>query len=74
MKETDTKKQQTFRVIYQVSSVGITLVICVFLGYFIGNWLDKHFHTWPWLTLVFLFFGIVAGFLNVFRTVRKYTS
>ena len=74
MKETDTRKQQTFRVIYQVSSVGIALVICVFLGYFIGSWLDKHFHTWPWLTLVFLFFGIVAGFLNVFRTVRKYTS
>jgi len=70
--EEDIRRRQSFQTVWQVSSVGFTLVACVFAGYFFGSWLDRHFHSWPWLTLVFLFIGIAAGFLNVYRTIRKY--
>jgi F0F1-type ATP synthase assembly protein I len=31
--------------------------------------MDKYlFHTWPWLTGIFTVFGIIAAFINLFRT------
>lgn len=46
-------------------SLGFTLVASTFVGlaagYFLDNWLD----TSPWFTVIFLIFGIVAGFFNM---------
>ena len=58
----------------RLSSVGIALVASVFIGYLAGAAIDRHFHTAPAFTIVFIFLGIGAGFLNVFRTLRKYGS
>ncbi len=54
-----------------ISSLGIQLVVSTVIGYGIGAWLDKKFHTVPTLTLVFLFLGIGAGFLNLFRVMNR---
>lgn len=53
------------------STVGLTLVISTFIGLFIGYNLDKFFNTKPWLTIIFLLFGIIAGFLNIFKYIKK---
>lgn len=42
------------------------LPCCALVGYIIGHYLDKAFHT-GYLTLVFLLFGIAAGFVELFR-------
>lgn len=42
------------------------LPCCTLVGYVIGHYLDKAFHT-TWMTLVFLLFGIAAGFVELFR-------
>jgi ATP synthase protein I len=68
MKEEDRK---LFRVLGALSTVGITLVVSTVIGYFIGHWLDGTFGTTPWLTLVFLFLGIAAGFKNLYDQTRK---
>ena len=52
-------------------NVGVTLVVATALGLGFGLWLDRTFHTSPWLTLIFLFFGIAAGFVNLFREVTR---
>ena len=52
-------------------NVGVTLVVATALGLGLGLWLDRTFHTSPWLTLIFLFFGIAAGFVNLFREVTR---
>jgi len=39
------------------------------IGLAIGYGLDRWLGTSPWLTLVFTLFGIVGGFLNLFRDV-----
>lgn len=36
--------------------------LSVLIGWGIGRWLDKKFHTDPWLMIVFLLFGVAAGF------------
>ncbi len=55
------------------SSVGLELGIAVIVGLLGGMWLDKHFGTTPWLMIVFLVFGLVAGFRNVLRAVERTT-
>ena len=49
------------------SSIGLVLVIATVIGYVIGSWLDRKFHTAPWLMFVFTLMGIIAGFIQIFR-------
>lgn len=51
--------------------IAVELVVGVVVGGFIGWVLDRQFGTRPWLLLMFLIFGIVAGMLNVFRTALR---
>jgi len=50
-----------------LSIVGIQFPVAIALGFFWGRWLDRQFGTWPWLTALFSLFGIIAGFINLFR-------
>ncbi len=53
-------------------SVGMSVSLSVVIGLFIGVYLDRHvFDTTPWLTLVFLGFGIAAGFRNIGLAIKK---
>lgn len=60
------------------SSIGLELGGSVILGLVIGQWLDGkmpqwtdgRLHTSPWLTLLFLGFGMAAGFRSVFRLLK----
>ena len=56
------------------SAVGITLGVSIGGGAYVGYLLDKKFDTAPWLTLLCLLLGIVAGFKNLFDTVKKYDN
>jgi ATP synthase protein I len=55
----------------RASLLGIHLVITTFVGLAVGYYLDKWLGTSPWLTMIFLLLGIVAGFKNMFQEVRK---
>jgi ATP synthase protein I len=67
-------RKREYADIARLSSVGIAMVVSVAIGYFIGAAIDRYFHTAPAFTIIFIFLGIGAGFLNVFRTLRKYGS
>lgn len=49
------------------SIVGIQFPVAMALGYFWGKWMDGLFGTEPWLTIIFSIFGVIAGFVNLFR-------
>ncbi|GAB1411028.1 hypothetical protein MASR1M90_21820 [Desulfovibrionales bacterium] len=51
--------------------MGIHLVSGVIVGLAMGYYLDRFFNTKPWLTLVFLVFGIIAGYKNMFRELKR---
>ncbi|HMB30568.1 MAG TPA: AtpZ/AtpI family protein [Desulfohalobiaceae bacterium] len=55
----------------KASLIGIHMVATTFIGLAIGYFLDKYLHTDPWLTMIFLFLGIAAGFKNMFQEVKK---
>ena len=47
------------------------MVAASFIGLFIGIYLDKWLGTNPWMTLIWLGIGIVAGFRNIFILTRR---
>ncbi|MBF0272763.1 MAG: AtpZ/AtpI family protein [Magnetococcales bacterium] len=49
------------------------LVSAVFVGGGIGYLLDYWLGTNPWLTLVFFFFGLAAGFRDMYRFAMQST-
>lgn len=53
------------------SSIGISMVIAIFGSLFLGVWLDRRWGTAPYLTLLFLLLGIVAGFRNLFILIKR---
>ncbi|HVN81572.1 MAG TPA: AtpZ/AtpI family protein [Terriglobia bacterium] len=52
-------------------SIGIMLPACIGIGYGIGYLLDHFLGTRMVFKVIFLLFGIAAGFINLFRTVNK---
>jgi ATP synthase protein I len=53
------------------SSVGLEMGLSVLIGVLAGLWLDDQFGTSPWLMLLFIGFGLAAGFRGVLRAVAK---
>ncbi|MCF8105250.1 MAG: AtpZ/AtpI family protein [Desulfohalobiaceae bacterium] len=58
----------------RASLLGLHMVATTFIGLLVGLYLDKWLDTSPWLTMIFLLFGIAAGFKNMFQEVRKIQS
>ena len=66
------EKLKTYSNLLELSSIGINLAVSIFVGLGIGLFLDKLFNTKPFLMIVFLFIGIIAGFVNIFRIANSF--
>ncbi len=60
------EKKSLLKTLGLVSSMGISVALAIAIGVFVGLQLDKWFGTAPWFFFIFLFFGIVAGFRNIY--------
>ena len=65
------KDRSLMRMLGVLSTVGLTMVFATTIGLYIGLKLDKWFGTSPWLTAVFVLFGLIAGFRNLFVYVKR---
>lgn len=68
------KSGSTARALSLFTNLGITMAASVWLGYFIGDFIDDKLHSFPWFTLVFSLSGIGAGFKGIFRILRESES
>ena len=57
--------------VLSASSVGLEMGLSVVIAVLIGMWLDSRLGTTPWLMLLWLLFGLAAGFRGVLRAVRR---
>jgi len=64
-------KWKLFRELGRYSTIGLEMAISVVVGIAIGWWLDRLFNTKPWLSLIFLLFGLIAGFRSLFRLMKN---
>ncbi len=58
--------------LYKITSMGIMMAATTFIGLGVGVYLDRYFDTKPWLTILFLLFGIAAGFKNIYMIAKEY--
>ena len=64
-------KYELLRQFGLLSTIGLHLVLATFAGLAIGYLLDWAFQTQWWFTFIFLGFGIAAGFVNLFRVIKR---
>jgi len=64
-------KGATFRELGYFASLGMSVALSIVIGLALGYWLDKQFDTQPVLLLVWLAFGIAAGFSNIYKAGQK---
>jgi F0F1-type ATP synthase assembly protein I len=57
--------------LYLLGTVGVQLAVSIVIGFLMGLGLDRWLGTGPLFMLVFIFFGVAAGFLNVYRVAMK---
>jgi len=64
----DKKKQRDdfFRALSLFSQIGITMASCVLVGVLLGRFLDRLFHTAPWLLLIFSLLGAASALKALF--------
>jgi len=62
--------QSTWQLIGQMSTIGMSFVFAIVLGFGAGYWLDGVLGIRPWLTFIGFFFGLAAGVLNVYRILQ----
>lgn len=73
-KKMSDSRKELMKLLGDFSTIGLTLAAAIFVGVGIGYLLDhKVFKgkTAPWLTLIFLGFGIVAGFKNLYMLTKR---
>jgi ATP synthase protein I len=60
----------TWQLIGQLSTIGMSFVFALVLGFGGGYWLDGWLGTKPWLSFLGFFLGLAAGILNVYRVMQ----
>jgi ATP synthase protein I len=70
----DTKKflKELLQGGFRASTIGLTLVFAIFIGFFIGLLLDNYVGTNYLFKIIGLIIGIVAGFRQVYLMGKKY--
>jgi F0F1-type ATP synthase assembly protein I len=59
------------RTAWELSAGMLSFVVAIALGWWFGRVLDAWMGTAPWMTWLFTAFGLVAGALNVYRTLSR---
>ena len=62
--------RENIRLIGQLSTLGLSFVLALVMGFGGGLLLDNWLGTRPWLAFAGFFIGLAAGILNVYRVMQ----
>ena len=65
------EKKSLLKSLGMISTMGISFAVAIAIGVYLGLKIDAWFGTKPWFFFIFLFFGIAAGFRNIFILAGK---
>ena len=63
--------KKMLKLLARFGTVGLEMGLSVAVGAAMGIYLDKWLGTKPWLSIIFLFFGIAAAFKRLFDVAKK---
>lgn len=52
-------------------SIGLGFAFSIFIGLFLGLWLDKVFSASPVFTFIGFFFGVAAGYSSIIKLIKR---
>lgn len=64
-------KREIVKSLISYSSLGLEMGLCVAIGIAIGYFLDRYFMTSPYLTIIFMIFGIIAAMKTIYQLMKK---
>jgi ATP synthase protein I len=64
-------KREVVRSLLSYSSLGLEMGLSVAIGIAIGFFLDRYFQTYPYLTIIFMIFGIIAAMKSIYVLLKK---
>ncbi|HDZ91746.1 MAG: AtpZ/AtpI family protein [Deltaproteobacteria bacterium] len=67
----DKDLKKTIKDLGYLSTIGMAMAFSIAIGALMGYYLDRWLGTRPWLFIVFLGFGIVAAFRNLYILYKK---
>lgn len=70
MPEKRPNKVSGWRQVGLLTSIPFILALAPIVGYFLGKYLDQKFRTQPWLSLVLLGLGFVAGVRETIKIIK----
>ena len=70
-KPSNKERKEMMKAVSMLSQVGITILVCIGLGVFVGIALDRWLGTDPWMLLLFIFLGIVAAFKSLYEQFKR---
>lgn len=62
--------RENLQLIGQLSTIGLSFVFAIVIGFGGGYFLDRWLGTSPWLTMIGFVAGAAAGVLNVYRVLQ----
>lgn len=70
MTEKDPKKVTAWRQVGLLTTIPFILALAPIVGYLLGQYLDTRFHTRPWLGIILLGLGFVAGVRETIKIIK----
>jgi len=67
----DRQRAELLKGFSSLSQIGITIIVCVAAGIFIGRALDDRLGTSPWMMLIFIFIGTGAAFKSIIDYAKR---
>ena len=62
--------RENIRLIGQLSTIGLSFVMAIVIGFGGGYFLDNWLGTKPWFMFLGFFVGLAAGIINVYRVMQ----
>ncbi len=66
-------KLRGFENLVLLTQIGISMILPIVMGLYIGKWLDGKFGTGPIFLLIFIIMGVGSAFVNLFKITEKDT-
>lgn len=63
------EKKEIAKNLSLITQVGLSIVVPIILGVYLGGWLDKVFKKDMLFSIIFIVLGAMAGFKNLFNLV-----
>ena len=54
-----------------LTTIPIILLVGPTIGFFLGSWIDRKAHSYPWFIIVFVFLGFVASGREIVRLLKQ---